>query len=61
MNCCHDGLTDCYANDLGRSMPYVWKSVAKLCIVPGTNFERASTMERMRAVANADKHDELSD
>jgi hypothetical protein len=60
-----DGLTDRCAIDLGRSgrgaLVAIRSEVAKLCVWPGTNLERAGCIERIRGVANAYKHANLKD
>jgi hypothetical protein len=56
-----DGLTDRCAKELGLPKPAIRSAVAKLCLYPGTNFDRADCMERIRGVANAYKHAELND
>jgi hypothetical protein len=56
-----DGLTDRCAIDLGHSKSAIRSAVAKLCLWPGTNFERAGCLERIQAVASAHRHGELHD
>ena len=56
-----DGLTDRCALDLGRNKPAIRSAIAKLCVWPGTSLKRVGCMERIRGVANAYKHSQLSD
>ena len=56
-----DGLTDRCAGELACSKNGIRSLVAKLCIWPGTNFDRTDCTERIRGVANAYKHGTLSD
>ena len=54
-----DGLTDRCAGELACSKNGIRSLVAKLCIWPGTNFDRTDCTERIRGVANAYKHGTL--
>jgi hypothetical protein len=55
-----DGLTDRCTVELGCSTHDIRSSVAKLCIWPGTEFLRPGCIERVRAVADAYKHGNLT-
>jgi hypothetical protein len=56
-----DGLTDRCCNELGSSKAYIRKSVTALCVWPGTSLPRPDCIERVRGVANAYKHENLTD
>ncbi|MGB8899956.1 MAG: hypothetical protein WCC90_12325 [Methylocella sp.] len=56
-----DGLTDRCCNELGSSKAYIRKSVTALCVWPGTSQPRPDCIERVRGVANAYKHENLTD
>lgn len=56
-----DGLPDRCTTELGVSKTAVRKSVDALCVWPGTNSARPGCIERMRGVANAYKHENLTD
>jgi hypothetical protein len=56
-----DGLTDRAANATGIQKKEIREQVAKSCIWPGGSQPRTDALERVRAIANAYKHQKLSD
>lgn len=56
-----DGLTDRAARETGLSKTEIRKRIATLCHWPGTTNPRPGSSERVRGVANAYKHQNLSD
>jgi hypothetical protein len=56
-----DGLPDRCKKDLGLTVVHIRASVATLCIFPGATSLRQGSLERVRGVANAYKHENLSD
>jgi hypothetical protein len=56
-----DGLPDRCKKDLGLSLSKIRAAVAALCVHPGTTRLRAGCLERVRGVANAYKHKNLTD
>jgi hypothetical protein len=56
-----DGLPDRCKKDLGLTVVQIRAAVAALCIFPGATSLRQGSLERVRGVANAYKHENLSD
>ena len=56
-----DGLTDRCANELPLSLTQVRDRVSELCLWPGSEAPRDGTWLRIRAIANAYKHQNLRD
>ena len=56
-----DGLTDRSTKELALSKTAIRASIDALCVWPGTVFPRQGCIERVRGVANAYKHENLSD
>jgi hypothetical protein len=56
-----DGLADRCKQELALSLTQIRGHVAALCAWPGTGAVRADCLERVRGVANAYKHQNLSD
>lgn len=56
-----DGLTDRAHIATGTSKTAIRKSVGDLCLWPGGESPRTDALERVRAIANAYKHQELTD
>lgn len=56
-----DGLPDRCLIEPGSSKPSIRAAVAALCVWPGTALPRPGCIERVRGVANAYKHENLSD
>jgi hypothetical protein len=56
-----DGLTDRSAAELGMTMTGIRKAVSSLCYWPGTANLRGGAHDRVRGVANAYKHRNLTD
>jgi hypothetical protein len=56
-----DGLLDRCKKDLGLTVVHIRAAVASLCIFPGATSLRQGSLERVRGVANAYKHEKLSD
>lgn len=56
-----DGLADRAKNETGLSMSDVRRQVGALCLWPGGSTVRAGALERVRGIANAYKHQNLSD
>ena len=56
-----DGLTDRASTDLDRSKLNVRTDITALCLFPGSSIPRTGAHDRVRGVANAYKHQNLSD
>ena len=56
-----DGLADRCKQELALSLTQIRGDVSALCTWPGTGAARAGCLERVRGVANAYKHQNLSD
>jgi hypothetical protein len=56
-----DGLPDRCRKELGLSLTEIRAAVAALCVYPGTGSLRPGCLERVRGVANAYKHENLTD
>lgn len=56
-----DSLTDRAAQETGSSKTEIQKRIAALCYWPGSTNFRPGSSERVRGVANAYKHQNLSD
>jgi hypothetical protein len=56
-----DGLSDRAHLELGRSLSSIRHSVGSLCIWPANGSQRDGCLERVRGVANAYKHGELTE
>lgn len=56
-----DGLTDRAHIATSASKTSIRKSVGDLCVWPGGDTPRTGALERVRAIANAYKHQELTD
>lgn len=56
-----DGLADRAMNDTGIPIDAIRQQVGALCVWPGTTTARVNALERVRGVANAYKHQILSD
>lgn len=56
-----DGLADRCHHELGISLTEIRNAVSALCVWPGTNAARIGCLPRVRGVANAYKHENLSD
>ena len=56
-----DGLADRCKNELGLSLAHIRSDVSALCCWPGTCASRTDAVARIRGVANAYKHQNLSD
>lgn len=56
-----DGLPDRCVPELAVSKTAIRASVAALCVWPGTEVARSGCIDRVRGVANAYKHEHLSD
>jgi hypothetical protein len=56
-----DGLPDRCKKELGLSLTKIRSAVAALCVYPGTVSFRPGCLERVRGVANAYKHENLTD
>ena len=56
-----DGLPDRCKQELGLAVVQIRATVATLCAFPGTTSLRPGSLERVRGVANAYKHENLSD
>lgn len=56
-----DGLTDRAAKELGRSKTAIRADITPLCLYPGSGAPRLGAHDRVRGVAQAYKHADLSD
>ena len=56
-----DGLTDRCSGELGASKTNIRNAVSALCLWPGSGAPRLGSHDRVRGVANAYKHENLSD
>jgi hypothetical protein len=56
-----DGLTDRCSTELCMTKTVIRKNVSTMCLLPGSGTLRPDSHERIRAVANAYKHQILSD
>ncbi len=56
-----DGLADRAKNDTGIPIDSIRQQVGALCVWPGTMIARIDALDRVRGVANAYKHQILSD
>lgn len=56
-----DGLTDRSADDLKMTKANIRKEISALCELPGATTIRDGAHDRIRGVANAYKHQKLSD
>lgn len=56
-----DGLPDRCKQELGLTVLQIRAAVAALCLYPGTTSPRPGSLERVRGVANAYKHKNLTD
>jgi hypothetical protein len=56
-----DGLSDRASLELGKSLPEIRTAAGNLCVWPTNGIPRDGCLERVRGVANAYKHADLSD
>lgn len=56
-----DGMPERCILDIGQSRSHILTQIGMRCVWPGTNFLRSGCIERIRGVANAYKHENLSD
>lgn len=56
-----DGLTACAVQEINRSKCSIRADVSALCFFPGTTSLRCDALERVRGIANAYKHQDISD
>jgi len=56
-----DGLTDRCANELGRTKTRIRSDISSVCLWPTSNSPRLGAHDRVRGVANAYKHEDLTD